>query len=95
MALRARLVRGFLREALPIIAGAVLTWARAFGIFGPLLIFVGSFRGRTEVLSTTIYLEQGLGETEVAIAIALLLIGVAFIALFVIRRFGGSALPKL
>jgi molybdate transport system permease protein len=91
---------GFRRVTLPlakpgIIAGAVLTWARAFGIFGPLLIFVGSFRGRTEVLSTTIYLEQGLGETEVAIAIALLLISVAFVALFVIRRFGGSAMPKL
>ena len=52
----------FRRISLPlarngIIAGGVLAWARAFGLFGPLLIFVGSFRGRTEVLSPTIFLE--------------------------------------
>jgi molybdate transport system permease protein len=42
----------FWRISLPlarngIIAGSILTWARAFGIFGPLMIFVGSFRGKT------------------------------------------------
>ena len=90
----------FFRVALPmarsgILAGAVLTWARAFGIFGPLLIFVGSFRGRTEVLSTTIYLEQSIGNIEVAIAVALLLIAVALIALLLIRLLGGGALLRL
>lgn len=90
----------FLRVSLPlalngIIAGAILTWARAFGIFGPLMIFVGSFRGRTEVLSTTIYLEQSVGNLEVALAVALLLIGVAAAALLVIRLVGGRALVKL
>ena len=90
----------FFRVALPlarsgILAGAVLTWARAFGIFGPLLVFVGSFRGRTEVLSTTIYLEQSIGNLEVALAVALLLIGVALLALLLIRLLGGHALLRL
>ncbi len=90
----------FHRVSLPlarngIIAGGILTWARAFGLFGPLMIFVGSFRGRTEVLSTTIFLEQSVGNLEVALAIALLLIFVALIAVTGIRLAGGSALVKL
>ena len=90
----------FRRVSLPlarngIIAGGILTWARAFGLFGPLMIFVGSFRGRTEVLSTTIFLEQSIGNLEVALAVALLLIFVALIALSAIRFVGGSALIKL
>ncbi|UCG58571.1 MAG: ABC transporter permease [Phycisphaerales bacterium] len=90
----------FRRVCLPlarngIVAGGILTWARAFGLFGPLMIFVGSFRGRTEVLSTTIFLEQSVGNLEVALAVALLLIFVALFALTVIRLIGGSALVKL
>jgi len=90
----------FRRVSLPlalngIIAGGILTWARAFGLFGPLMIFVGSFRLKTEVLSTTIYLEQSVGNLEVALAVALLLIFVALIALSTIRLVGGSALVKL
>jgi molybdate transport system permease protein len=78
-----------------IVAGAILTWARAFGIFGPLMIFVGSFRGKTEVLSTTIYLEQSVGNLEVALTVALLLISVAVVALLTIRLVGGRALVRL
>lgn len=90
----------FQRVSLPlalngIIAGGILTWARAFGLFGPLMIFVGSFRGRTEVLSTTVFLEQSVGNLEVALAVALLLIFVALFALLVIRLVGGKALVKL
>ena len=78
-----------------LIAGGILTWARAFGLFGPLLIFVGSFRGRTEVLSTTIFLEQSIGNLELALAVALLMILVALIALTAIRIVGGKAVLKL
>jgi molybdate transport system permease protein len=78
-----------------IIAGGILTWARAFGIFGPLMIFVGSFRGRTEVLSTTVYLEQSIGNLEVALAVALLMILIAFIALLIIRLVVSSSMVKL
>jgi molybdate transport system permease protein len=59
------------------------------------MIFVGSFRGRTEVLSTTIFLEQSVGNLEVALAIALLLIFVALIAVTGIRLVGGSTMAKL
>ena len=90
----------FRRVSLPlalngIIAGGILTWARAFGLFGPLLIFVGSFRGRTEVLSTTIFLEQSVGNLEVALAVAILMIIVALIALTTIHIVGGRTQVKL
>ena len=78
-----------------ILAGAVLTWARAFGLFGPLLIFVGSFRGKTEVLPTTIFLEQSVGNLEVSLTVALLLLFVAILCLGLIRIAGGKALFKL
>lgn len=80
----------FFRIALPmarngVIAGAILTWARAFGIFGPLMVFVGAVRMRTEVLPTTIYLEQSIGRIEVALAVAVIMIAIATIALLAIR----------
>ena len=87
----------FRRVSLPlarsgIIAGAILTWARAFGLFGPLMIFVGSFRGRTEVLSTTVFLEQSVGHLEEALAVALLLVAVALTCLVTIRLVGGRSI---
>ncbi len=90
---------GFIRVTLPlarggILAGGIMAWARSFGIFGPLMIFVGTFRGRTEVLSTTIFLEQSVGNLEVALAVALLLILVALVSLVTIRLVGGRAWSK-
>lgn len=92
--------QSFRRVTLPlasrgIIAGCILTWARAFGLFGPLMIFVGSFRGRTEVLSTTIFLEQSIGNIELALAVALLMIAVALVALTAIRAVGNRSMVKL
>ncbi len=85
--------QAFWRVAVPnarggIIAGTILTWARAFGVFGPLMVFVGSVRMRTEVLPTSIYLETSVGRIEVALAVALLMIGIAGAALILIRLFG-------
>jgi molybdate transport system permease protein len=59
------------------------------------MIFVGSFRGRTEVLSTTVFLEQSIGNLEVALAVALMMILVAFIALLIIRLVMSSSMVKL
>jgi len=90
----------FRRVSLPmakngIIAGSMITWAHAFGLFGPLIIFVGSFRGKTEVLSTTIFLEQSIGNLEVALAVAMLLVFVAAVALAVVRLVGGKSMVKI
>ena len=82
-----------LRVALPmarrgIIVGGILIWTRSFGIFGPLMIFVGAVRMRTEVLPTTIYLEQSVGRIEVALAVAILMLALATAALVAVRLIG-------
>ena len=78
--------QAFRKVALPIardglIAGAIMAWARAVGVFGPLMVFVGSIRMKTEVLPTTIYLELTIGRIEVALAVALLMMVMAAVAL--------------
>ncbi len=83
----------FFRVALPmarrgIIVGGILIWTRAFGIFGPLMVFVGAVRFRTEVLPTTIYLEQSVGRIEVALAVAILMLVLAAVALVAVRIVG-------
>jgi len=75
-----------------IIAGAVLSWLRAFGVFGAVIIVGGAVRNRTEVLPTAIYLEISIGRLEMAIAISLLMITVATIVLILLRRICGASL---
>jgi molybdate transport system permease protein len=86
-------VGAFFRVALPlawrgIVASAILIWTRALGIFGPLMVFVGAVRMKTEVLPTTVYLEQSVGRLEVALAVAVLMLVLAATALVGIRGVG-------
>jgi molybdate transport system permease protein len=67
---------------------ATLAWARALGEFGPLLIFAGATRGKTEVLSTTVYLELSVGDLEAAVAVSLLMVLAAVVALVAARKLG-------
>ena len=68
-----------------IIAGAIMAWARAVGIFGPLMVFAGAVRMKTEVMPTTIFLELSIGRIEVALAVALIMLAMATAALAVIH----------
>jgi len=84
--------QAFWRVTLPgaragIAAGAILSWARAIGIFGPVMIIAGAVRGKTEVLPTSIYLEISIGEVEVALAISFVMIALSLMALLLFRRF--------
>jgi molybdate transport system permease protein len=67
------------------IVAMILMWTRSLGIFGPLLVFVGAVRMRTEVLPTTIYLEQSIGHIETALAVALFMIVLTGVLLVVVR----------
>lgn len=71
-----------------ILTAATLCWARALGEFGPILIFSGATRMKTEVLSTTVFLELSVGNLEAAIAVSLLMIFVAVVVLVNMRLFG-------
>jgi len=83
----------FWRVTLPearrgVLTAATLTWARALGEFGPILIFSGTTRMKTEVLPTTVYLELSVGRIEAAIAVSLLMVVVAAAILIVTRLVG-------
>lgn len=84
--------QAFWRVLLPqawrgLVGAWALAWARALGEFGPILVFAGVTRGRTEVLSTSVFLEMNLGNLRGAVAISLLLIVIALAVLVVVRRF--------
>ena len=65
-----------------------LAWARSLGEFGPILIFSGATRMRTEVLPTSVFLELSVGNIEAAVAVSLLMVIVAVLVLVVIRVYG-------
>jgi len=69
-------------------AGAVMAWARALGVFGPLMVFAGAVRGRTEVMPTTVYLELSIGRIEPALAVSMLMLAIAMVALVAIHALG-------
>ena len=82
--------RAFCTVALPmarggILAGCVMAWARAVGLYGPLMVFVGCVRGKSEVLPNTIYLEVSTGGIEVALAATMVMIALAGVALVAIH----------
>jgi len=85
--------QAFWRVALPearrgMLTAATLAWARALGEFGPILVFSGATRLRTEVLPTTVFLELSVGNIEAAVAVSLIMIVAALIVLTIARVFG-------
>ena len=88
--------QAFIRVALPEVRRGALTaftlaWARSLGEFGPVLVFAGATRMKTEVLPTTIFLELSVGNLEAAIAVSLLMVGMACSILLISRL---CLLPK-
>lgn len=71
-----------------VLAAVVLAWARALGEFGPILVFAGATRGRTEVLATSVFLEINIGNLAGAASISLILITLAISTILVIRLVG-------
>ncbi|TWT46336.1 Sulfate transport system permease protein CysW [Thalassoglobus neptunius] len=75
-----------------ILTAFTLAWARSLGEFGPLLIFAGATRMKTEVLSTTVFLEMNVGNLQGAVAVSLIMVFAAVIVLVLTRVFGQSEL---
>jgi molybdate transport system permease protein len=76
----------FRRVTLPLIwpalvAGTVLTWARALGEFGATITFAGNLPGVTQTVPLAIYISQTSGKIDEAIALSLVLVGVSLIVM--------------
>ena len=69
-------------------AAATVAWARSLGEFGPILVFAGATRMKTEVLPTTVWLELSVGNLEAAVAVSLLLVLFAVSILALLRSLG-------
>ncbi len=85
----------FLRVTLPmmrngIVAGAVIAWALAMGLYGPLMVFAGTTRQRTEVLATSVYLELSIGQIGTALAITMIMVFFAMLALLLFKKLAGG-----
>jgi molybdate transport system permease protein len=92
--------QAFWRVSLPearrgILTAATLAWARSLGEFGPILIFSGATRLRTEVLPTSVWLELSVGNIEAAVAVSLLMVLVAVVVLAVMRLAGAGGAGRV
>lgn len=71
-----------------VLTAGTLAWARSLGEFGPILVFSGATRLRTEVLPTSVFLELSVGHIEAAVAVSLLMVVCAVVVLVIVRAFG-------
>jgi molybdate transport system permease protein len=67
-----------------LVAGLVLTWARALGEFGATLMFAGNLRGTTQTLPLAVF-ETSQTDPRGAILLSLVLVVLSLIALVVLR----------
>jgi molybdate transport system permease protein len=74
-----------------LLGGLVMTWARALGEFGATIIFAGNFPGRTQTMPLAIYLGFEL-QFDVALTLAVILLGTSFAVLFVVKRMLGRTI---
>ncbi|MBL7115292.1 MAG: ABC transporter permease [Kiritimatiellae bacterium] len=78
-----------LPEAWPgVLTAVTIAWARALGEFGPLLIFAGATRNKTEVLSTTVFLELSIGDLSAAVTVSLIMVTAAVAVVLTARTWG-------
>lgn len=83
-------LRIFYRITLPLarnglVAGAVMSWARAIGVFGPLMVFIGT-GPRVQVMPTKMWLELSIGNIEASLVIALVSVFIACLALLAVHK---------
>lgn len=64
-----------------LLAGAVVTWSKAMGEFGAVLMLAGATTMRTETLPIALYLNISTGDVDLAVAAATILILISLAAL--------------
>lgn len=87
--------QSFIKITLPLaknglIAGTVITWARALGEFGAAMMLVGATRMKTETLPTSLYLNMSTGDIQLAMASATIIILISIVALLVFENVGSG-----
>ncbi|MEH7126491.1 molybdate ABC transporter permease subunit [Bacillus sp. JJ1532] len=70
-----------------LITGAILSFARALGEFGATLMFAGNIPGKTQTMSTAIYMSIESGNMNLAWALVGTMIVISFIMLLLVSIF--------
>jgi len=86
--------QAFFKVVLPmarngIVAGAVMTWARAIAEFGPILFFCSAVQWKTEVMPIRMFLLNAASQIEEATALVIIMILISALTLLVFKRLGG------
>jgi molybdate transport system permease protein len=68
-----------------LVAGLVLTWARALGEFGATITFAGNLQGRTQTLPLAVYVALE-SDRDTAVAISLIMVVVSLAVLIALRN---------
>ena len=69
-----------------IIAGAIMAWARAIGVFGPLMVFVGTSKS-VQVMPTHMWLHLNIGNVEAALVVSMVTMIIAGLAITFVHWF--------
>lgn len=77
-----------------VVAAVVAGFGGIISEVGAVMIVGGNIEGRTRVLTTAIVLETGKGNFDLAIALSLVLLGLAFAANFAIVRLQGRSFDE-
>mgnify|MGYP001043623196 CR=1 FL=1 len=64
-----------------IVSSTVMTWSRALGEFGAVMMVAGTTRMKTEILPTAIFLNMSTGDLDLAIGTATILIIISLICM--------------
>ena len=86
--------QAFSRVVLPmartgLIAGTIMTWARAMAEFGPILFFCGATQGKTSVMPVAMYLHYSIGDIEKAVVLVLIMLMISAVTLVTFKKLGG------
>ncbi|MCK9312705.1 MAG: ABC transporter permease [Methanocorpusculum sp.] len=71
-----------------LIGGLVITWSKAMGEFGAVLMLAGAISMKTETLPIALFLNMSTGDLDMAIAAALILLIISGTALILFEYFG-------
>ena len=77
-----------------ILSSMIITWSRALGEFGAVVMLAGVTSMKTEVLSTSIFLNISTGDMDIALGISTILVGISLLANLVFEYLNRLELEK-
>ena len=71
-----------------LIAGIVITWSKAMGEFGAVLMFAGAIAMKTETLPMALFINMTTGDIEKSVAAAIILLIISAVVLVAVEHRG-------